>query len=204
MAEAGGSESFARSSGFGDDFALPVPFFFDGVASLLPFNFFFAGVSSAFCEFLSGVRAFFALCACAGVDSSSSTAGFFFFAFGFGVGDLRGAGEGLFFAFGFGRGVGDSSAEFDDELSSCCAVRNSLRFSASLTCARTSVAMSALSTIAVIHRVRTRATAADRIRPERAFKPAGRSVAILPPPSGERDHVAKSRSISRRAAGGNR
>jgi hypothetical protein len=60
-----------------------------------------------------------------------------------------------------------------------------------LTCARTKVAISALSTIAVIHRVRTRATDADRIRPERAFKLAAPPAAIPPARSGGRDHAAK-------------
>ena len=189
--------SVDRSPDFEDGFIFPLPFFFEGVASVSPFNFFFGfGVASSGAgDFLSAATAFFAFSVGSGVDSSPA-ADFFFLVFGLGVGDLCGAGEGLFFAFGLddlGRGVGDSSDDVEEEISSWRVLINSsrFRFSSSPTCARTRVATSALSTIAVIHRVRTRATAADRIRPEGAFKPAARPVVVRSRPSRGRAPVSK-------------
>ena len=154
--------------------------------------FFFPGLGVAFfpVDFFFGV----------GVESSSSAA---FFDFFLGVEDLCGVGEGVFFDFGFafGRGVGDSSA-LDPDCSSTAAIR--LPSAPVLTCPRTSVARSATSTIAVIPPVQTRATAADRIRRDDAFKRAARSAANFPARCASRARGAELHSTFRRGAGADR
>ena len=177
------------------DFALPG--FFD-CAPLL-FLFFVGALSDSPLLDDSGSGVCFAL-GLFGVASPCLT-GFFFFFFPLltGDGDLCGVGDGdgVFFgfapAFFFGRGVGDPSVESEESDCSCFAGEASARrrFCSSLTWARTSVAMSALIAIAVIHRVETRATAADRNRRNRAFKLAARPAAILRESNGGRGHAAE-------------
>ena len=107
------------------------------------------------------------------------------FDFALGLGDSSGVdldvGEGLFcvFAlrfvdFGLAVGLGDSCGDGEAAVRvSSCAFRNSsrLRLSSSLTCARRSVLIIALSATAVESQGRKRTTAAERNREKSAFKP---------------------------------
>jgi hypothetical protein len=149
--------------------------FLIGVAPFFPADFFFdfglglaCGDFVDFAEVTSGVSFGFGFGVC------SSSDGLCFFDLGLGVG----VGEGLFCVLGlclvaFGFGLGDSLSERDESLpTSCWVFKNSsrLRFSSSLTCARSSVARSALSAITVPSHRRKRTTAAERNRGDRAFK----------------------------------
>ena len=170
---AGFSDSDSPSR-LGEAFAFALAFLI-GVAPFFPTDFFFDfGLGLAlgdfvdFAEVTSGVSLGF------GFGVSSSSDGLCFFDLGLAVG----VGEGLFCVLGlclaaFGFGLGDSLSERDESLrASCWVFKNSsrLRFSSSLTCARSSVARSALSATTVPNHRRKRTTAAERNRGDRAFK----------------------------------
>lgn len=138
------------------------------------------GLAFGFSSSAEGV-VFFFLCAGGGLFEGCpiffAGVGDFLCVFAAGEAEGCGRGVGLFwgFAFGFfGRGVGDSSADLEDSDLARCDFRKAarLRSSSSLTWALTSVAISALSKIAVIQRLEKRVTGADRIRAGRPFKAA--------------------------------
>jgi hypothetical protein len=183
---AGVSDSDSPSR-LGEAFAFALAFLI-AVAPFFPTDFFFDfGLGLAlgdfvdFAEVTSGVSLGFGL----GFGVSSSSDGLCFFDLGLAVG----VGEGLFCALdlclvAFGFGLGDSLSEGDESLrASCCVFKNSsrLRFSSSLTCARSSVARTALSATTVPNHRRKRTTAAERNRGDRGFKlPAGSMPAVWP------------------------
>ena len=172
LAALAGSSDSDSSSRLGEGFFALA--FLIGVAPFFPTDFFFdfglglaCGDFVDFAEVTSGVSLGF------GFGVSSSSDGLRFFDLGLAVG----VGEGLFCALGlclvaFGFGLGDSLSEGDEPLWASCVFKNSsrLRFSSSLTCARSSVARSALSATTVPNHRRKRTTAAERNRGDRGFK----------------------------------